>query len=460
MTHKQTPVLDAGDASARDGTTTQRSQPEARHTTDVVMSRRVMLVGAAAAAGAALTSALPLNASRGSPVWPQAQPVDATPQSMPTDPIVPLDATKVPGTPTTALGARSSFVTAARTPIGLNTGASYTPLQDLTGTITPADLHFERHHNGVAHIDPTRYTLMLHGLVDRPTIFTLDDLKRLPSVSRVCFLECSGNGRTGYRAPKAELTPQLLEGLTGNSEWTGVRLSTLLSEVGAHRSATWLLAEGGDAAVLSRSVPMEKAIDDSLVVYAQNGEPLRPSNGFPVRLLLPGWEANMCIKWLRRIELVDQPNMSRDETSKYTDPLPNDTARQFSFVMDAKSIITAPVFPQRLLKPGWQQITGLAWSGQGKIARVDVSTDGGATWTEGTLHEPVLSKAHTRFSLMWEWDGSAATLMSRATDERGGIQPTRAEFRAVRGAGTDFHFNHIHAWAIQPDGRVTYVVDK
>ena len=369
---------------------------------------------------------------------------------------VPLDATKVPGTPTTPLGARSAFVTPARTPVGAITGASLTPLQELAGTITPADLHFERHHGGVAHVDPARYKLLIHGLVDRPTVFTLDDLRRLPAVSRVCFVECAGNGRAGYRSPKRELTPQLVDGMTSNSEWTGVLLETLLAEAGVRRDATWLLAEGGDAAVLSRSVPMAKALDDALVAYAQNGEPLRPANGYPVRLLLPGWEGNMCVKWLRRLEAVDQPNMSRDETARYTDPLPNDTARQFSFEMDVKSIITSPAHPRRLTGPGWVPISGLAWSGRGRVARVDVSTDGGRTWTEAALQAPVLSKAHTRFTLMWAWDGRAATLMSRATDEAGGVQPTLAEFRARRGAGTDYHFNHIRAWLVQPDGQVFY----
>ncbi|MGZ8379456.1 MAG: sulfite dehydrogenase [Gemmatirosa sp.] len=429
---------------------------------DASLSRRALLAGAAAAAGSAVVGAIPLQAGQqpqGPPLRTDRTPVAPPPAAASPAAPVPLDATKVTGTPTSALGARSRFVNPARTPVGLITGASLTPLQDLTGTITPADLHFERHHGGVAHIDPARYKLAIHGLVDRPTIFTLDDLQRLPAVSRVCFVECSGNGRTSYRAPKRELTPQLLEGLTGNSEWTGVPLRTLLAEVGPKGSATWVLAEGGDAAVLSRSVPMRKAMDDALVVYAQNGEPLRPSNGYPVRLLLPGWEANMCIKWLRRLELIDQPNMSRDETAKYTDPLPNDTARQFSFVMDPKSIITSPTYPKRLAGRGWVRISGLAWSGHGRIARVDVSTDGGATWTAAELQEPVLSKAHTRFSLMWEWDGRAATLMSRAVDEAGGTQPRRAAFRAARGAGTDYHFNLIHAWTVQPDGQVFYGAD-
>jgi sulfane dehydrogenase subunit SoxC len=249
----------------------------------------------------------------------------------------------------------------------------------------------------------------------------------------------------------------MIDGLTSNGEWTGVPLSVVLREVGARPSATWFLAEGGDAAKLSRSIPIEKAWDDALLVYAFNGEPLRPANGYPVRLLLPGFEANTCVKWLRRIKLMDEPNMSRDETAKYTDPLPDGTARQFSFVMDAKSIITRPAAPSRIAR-GWHEISGLAWSGRGKIARVDVSTDGGENWIAAQLQEPILTKAHTRFRLMWQWNGRAATLMSRAIDETGYVQPSLAVFEAGRGPGTDFHFNHIRSWIVKPDGLVHYGV--
>jgi len=403
------------------------------------VSRRTLLAGAALTAGGVLLERLPLGAAA-----PSAE-------SRPVDP------STLPGSGTTAVSARSPFETPARTPAGILTGPAYSPIHELTGTITPSDLVFERHHAGVAMIDPARYKLLIHGLVDRPLVFTLADLERFPSVSRVHFIECSGNGRNGYRDPKPELTPQMIDGLTSNGEWTGVPLSTLLAEAGVRRSATWFLAEGGDAAKLSRSIPIEKAFDDALVVYAFNGEPLRPANGYPVRLLLPGFEANTCIKWLRRIKLIDQPNMSRDETAKYTDPLPDGTARQFSFVMDAKSIITRPSSPMRLDR-GWHEISGLAWSGRGKITRVDVSMDGGAHWTAAQLQEPVLSKAHTRFRLMWEWKGRDATLMSRAVDETGYVQPTFAAFEAGRGAGTDFHFNHIRAWNVRPDGAVQYGV--
>jgi sulfane dehydrogenase subunit SoxC len=400
------------------------------------ISRRSVIASAAAAAAAAggiILEKLPLQG---------AQPEQASPASP-------------PGTGTTALSARSPFESPARTPVGVLSGSSYSPLQDLTGTITPSDLMFERHHAGVPAIDPAAHRLLVHGLVDRPLTFTVADLRRFPSVSRVYFIECSGNGRAAYRGPKPDMTPQMVDGTTSNGEWTGVPLSVLLREVGVRDRAQWFFAEGTDAPKLSRSIPMEKAWDDALVAYAFNGEALRPAHGYPMRLFLPGYEANTCVKWLRRIELVEAPNMSKDETSKYTDPLPDGTARQFSFVMDAKSIITAPAHPTRLAR-GWHEITGLAWSGRGRIARVDVSTDGGTSWTSAALQEPVLTKAHTRFRLMWEWRGGEATIMSRAVDDTGYAQPTRAEYEAKRGKGTDYHFNHIRVWKIAPDGLVTF----
>ena len=266
-------------------------------------------------------------------------------------------------------------------------------------------------------------------MVERPLTFDLEDLKRFPSVTRVHFIECAGNGRNAYRTPKPDMTPQQVDGLTSNTEWTGVPLSLLFREAGVKPKATWFLAEGGDAAVLSRSIPVTKALDDALLVWGQNGEPLRVQNGYPVRLLLPGWEGNACVKWLRRLELIDQPNMSRDETSKYTDPLPGGKARQFSFEMDAKSVITSPVAPAKLSRAGWWPVRGLAWSGRGRITRVEVSTDGGKTWADAELQGPVQPKAHVRFQHMWNWDGKPAVLLSRATDETGAVQPTRAGVR-------------------------------
>ena len=370
--------------------------------------------------------------------------------------VAPPDATKVPGQASADLGARSPFETPALAPVGVSTGASFTPLQDLSGSITPSDLHFQRHHNGIAIIDPAKYSLTIHGLVDRPMRFTLDELRRFPAVTRVHFIDCSGNGRAAYRAPKPDMTPQMIDGLTSNSEWTGVLVSTLLREAGVGRGARWVLAEGGDAAVLSRSIPMAKMLDDALVAYAQNGEPVRVANGYPARLIVPGYEGNMNIKWLRRLKLLDQPNMSRDETAKYTDPLPNGTSRQFSFALDAKSIITSPAYPERLSGAGWWPVRGIAWTGRGRIASVDVSTDGGRTWSSADLVGAVTQHAHTRFEHMWKWDGHPTTLMSRAVDEPGAVQPTLAEFTRVRGVGTDYHFNAIRTWKVASDGAVTF----
>jgi sulfane dehydrogenase subunit SoxC len=418
---------------------------------DAGVSRRAMLAAAAGLVGGAVL------ASTGGAQKPVAAPPSRpAPVAPPASAPAPGGPARLIGTPTTPVGGRSPFITAGRAPTGETNGASFTPLQELTGTITPADLHFERHHAGVPSIDPARHELMVHGLVDRPMAFTLDDLRRFPSVTRTHFLECSGNGRSAYRTPKGEMSPQMVDGLTSNSEWTGVPLATLLTQVGVHDDAAWCLAEGGDACLLARSVPLTKAYDDALVVYAQNGEPIRPENGFPMRLLLPGWEGNMNVKWLRRIELGREPWMTRWETSKYTDPLPNDTARLFSFELDAKSIITSPAFPAKLSGPGWWPIRGLAWSGRGTITRVEVSTDGGRRWTNAELRRPVLTRAHTRFELPWKWDGSEAVIMSRATDETGYVQPTRQQLVSVRGPGTDYHFNEIRGWRIRADGSVLY----
>ena len=366
-------------------------------------------------------------------------------------PQVPADPTKVRGRPARALGERSSFETPKRLPRSA-TGA-FTPHQDLMGTITPSDLHFERHHGGVPDIDPKRYALLVHGMVERPTIFTLDDLKRFPSMSRIHFIECSGNlGRTAG----PQTTPGQLAGLTSCSEWTGVPLALLFKEVGASPKASWFLAEGMDAAKLTRSIPSEKAFQDAFIAYGQNGEPIRPEQGYPARLFLPGWEGNTHVKWLRRIELSDQPFMTREETSKYTEPFANGTARMFSFTMDARSLITSPAYPKRL-QPGWVEISGIAWTGNGRIRRVDVSTDGGKSWSAATLQEPVLSRAHTRFRHLWNWSGAETTLMSRAIDETGYAQPTRAELLAQRGPGTTtYHLNPITGWVVRADGSVVY----
>ena len=370
------------------------------------------------------------------------------------------DPTKAPGAPTTPVGARSEFAKGARAPTGAIAGSSLTPLQELTGTITPADLHFEVNHGGVPAIDPARHRLLVHGLVQRPMIFTLDDIKRFPQVVRVCAIECAGNGSLAWGGgpfgkPDPGLTPQQVAGMTGNTEWTGVLLRFVLAEAGASPRAKWTLAEGGDSCLFARSIPIEKLMDDAILAWAQDGEPLRPSQGYPLRLVLPGWEGSTNVKWLRRLELGTQPWMTRWETATYTDPLRNGTARQFSFVMDAKSIITTPAHPETIT-PGWRQISGIAWSGRGKISRVDVSTDGGSTWHEAELQQPVLDKAHVRFATMWEWDGSEAVLLSRATDETGYVQPTRTDLIRARGIGTLYHYNPIYGWRVMPNGRVFF----
>jgi sulfane dehydrogenase subunit SoxC len=410
------------------------------------VSRRTILVGAVGAATTALWRSL--SSRPRSSIQLQA---DTTATAVPGG-----DPTHVPGHGTTAVGTRAPTVHLARVPVGQVVGESRTPLQDLQGTITPSDLHFERHHAGVPAIDPDRYKLLIHGLVDRPLEFSLADLRRYPATSRICFLECSGNGRGGYRAMSPHSTPQEIDGLTSTSEWTGVALSTLLAETGVQSGARWLLAEGGDAAVMTRSIPLAKALDDAMIAYVQNGEPLRPEQGFPARLLLPGWEGNTNIKWLRRIKVGDEPFMTREETSRYTDALRGDEARQFSFVMDAKSIITFPTYPAVLSDRGWWEIRGIAWSGRGRITRVDISTDGGGTWSPADLQSPVLPVSHTRFRHLWQWRGEAATLMSRATDETGYVQPTSAALRTVRGPGTNYHLNNIRGWDVDASGHVTF----
>lgn len=412
---------------------------------DRALSRRAVVRSGALLTGAAL----------GAPVIRAV--AQATAPVAQTDVLIaPPDATKVPGQPSQVLGERSPFERPQLTPTGITSGSSWTPHQALHGSLTPSDLHFQRHHNGIPGIDPTRYSLTVHGLVDRPLTFTLDELKRFPSVSRVAFIECAGNGGAAYRSPKPDMTPQMVDGLTSNAEWTGVPVSTLLREVGVQAGAAWVLAEGGDAAVLLRSVPLEKMLDDAIIAYAQNGEAVRPANGYPARLLLPGYEGNMCVKWLRRLKVVREPAMSREETAKYTDPLPNGTSRQFSFVLDAKSLITSPSYPARLSGAGWWPVRGIAWSGRGKITGVDVSTDGGASWRAATLVGDVHAQAHTRFEYLWQWDGKATSIMSRATDDTGYVQPTLNVYRAARGEATSYHHNAIRTWQVAGDGTVTF----
>ncbi|UHG94223.1 sulfite dehydrogenase [Spirosoma oryzicola] len=396
------------------------------------LSRRAMLGGAATAAVALVQTASGKTLQQGIAV----------------SELLPDDPTKQIGTLAGEVGTRSTFEKVVKKPSDIS---SRSPLQDFYGIITPSDLHFERHHAGVPVIDPAKHELLIHGLVDKPLVFTVGDLKRFPSVSRIAFLECSGNFRSG----KETLSPQDICGLTSQSEWTGVKLSTLFREVGVKPNASWFLAEGSDAAIMTRSIPVKKGWDDAIVAYAQNGEALRPEQGYPVRLFLPGWEGNTSVKWLRRIELSDQPFMTREETSKYTEPIKEGKYRQFSFDIDARSIITFPAYPKTIEK-GWIEIRGIAWSGRGKVARVEVSTDAGKSWQPAVLQEPILDKAHTAFRYVWHWNGTETEILSRVTDETGYVQPTLKQLIEARGNAIGYHFNPITAWRIKPDGTVLF----
>ena len=364
-----------------------------------------------------------------------------------------IDPTRVPGTSPRPYGERSLLERQTRI---ATTTSSTTPLQDLHGIITPSALHFERHHNGVPAIDPAHHRLLIHGLAERPTVFTLEELMRLPSTSRIAFMECSGNSRDGWGEAR-DTTVQVLHGLTSTSEWTGVKLATLLEAAQMQPEATWMLAEGGDAAVLARSVPLtDEILNEAMVCYGQNGEALRPEQGYPLRLLLPGLEGNINVKWLRRLKLGSAPFMTRWETSKYTDLMPDGNAYQFSLVMDAKSVITKPSGQQQL-HPGFYEIQGLAWSGRGRITTVDVSVDAGRTWRSARLQEPVLPKCHTRFRLPWRWDGQETIIQSRCTDDTGYRQPTRESLIAVRGTQSSYHYNGIQSWKVDRSGMVKNV---
>lgn len=373
-------------------------------------------------------------------------------------PEIPEDPTKVLGEPLSQVGERSPFVDISRTfadnPTDLASW-SFTPLQDSYGIITPSGMHFERHHAGVPLIDPREHRLLIHGLADRPIEYTVEDIKRFPAVSRIMFVECSGNSLYGYDDTAPEDTAQNLHGLVSTSEWVGVPVSTLLEEAGVRPEATWVLAEGADAAVMTRSIPLEKMMDDALIAYGQNGEEIRPEQGYPMRLVLPGWEGNMQIKWLRRLELGDGPYMTREETSKYTDVLPDGHARQFTFVMEAKSVITWPSSGHVIPARGFWEIRGLAWSGRGMISGVEISTDGGETWEEAQLDELVLPISQTRFRFPWEWNGDETVIMSRAIDETGYVQPTKQQLLDARSDGYVYHFNAIQPWRVATDGRVT-----
>jgi len=361
------------------------------------------------------------------------------------------------GKPLSGYGERSPFVKSVRATRQSKTpeaGSSSTPLADMYGIITPSSLHYERHHSGVPALDPARHRLTIHGLVERPLMLTMDEIRRLPSVSRIHFLECGGNSGGEWGAKTAP-DVQRAYGLASCSEWTGVPLSLLLREVGVKPDASWMIAEGADACHMQRSVPLGNDLDEALLAYGQNGEPLRPEQGFPLRLLTPGWEGNVQVKWLQRLHVTNQPYMARDETSKYSDLMPDGKARIFTLVAEAKSVVTFPSGGQTLAGPGLFELTGLAWSGRGRIERVEVTLDGGHTWQDAQLQEPRFRKAFTRFRLPWQWDGKPAVIASRCTDETGYVQPTREELIAVRGTNSGYHFNGIKVWKVDAGGSVT-----
>jgi len=343
-----------------------------------------------------------------------------------------------------------------------------TPLQDSFGMITPASLHFTISHGfEPPDIDPKEHHLLIHGMVDRPLIFSVDEIKRLPFVTRFHFVECHGNssprGPGGDARTAANATPQETHGFTSCSQWTGVLLSTLLKEAGVQKGATWMIAEGADEPKHSKSIPIGKGLDDAFVAYGQNGEPVRPEQGFPLRLIVPGWQGINNVKWLRRIDLVDEPYMAMMETSRYPSMRLDGKSRWFEFELGPKSVITRPAGGYKMPGPGFHEITGLAWSGAGAVKRVEVSTDGGKTWKDAELHNPIARKAHTRFSAPWTWDGKETILLSRCTDDQGTVQPTIAEVAKLWNADIDFllktqqvvgDFNAIQPWKVSADGSI------
>ncbi|HET7199239.1 MAG TPA: sulfite dehydrogenase [Burkholderiales bacterium] len=336
-------------------------------------------------------------------------------------------------------------------------GAALAPIERLEGIITPSGLHSNRSHSGVPDIDPKEHQLLVHGLVARPLKFTMDALSSYPMTTRIHFIECSGNSNRNLAPQPLQVPAGAIHGNMSCSEWTGIPLRVLLEEAGLRPDATWLLAEGADSAHMSRSIPVEKALDDAMIALYQNGERLRPEQGYPVRLLLPGWEGNMNVKWLRRIKATDGPTHTKDETSKYTDLQPDGKALQFTFEMGVKSVITKPSATMKLPRTGLYEITGLAWSGGGRIRRVEVSTDGGASWADAALTGEERPKAFVRFRLPWEWTGKEAVLQSRATDDKGRVQPSRKAWLARYSPGNVFHNNSIVSWSVGTDGSVKNV---
>ncbi len=350
---------------------------------------------------------------------------------------------------------------------------SFTPFQDLEGIITPNGLHFERYHSGAVDIDPKDHRMAVHGMVEKPMVFTVEDLKRMPQTSKIHFMECPANGAMEWRGVQMD-SMQFTHGMLSCSEWTGVKLTTLMEYLGVSPDATWFYAEGMDGSALQRSIPLPGAKDqfgkpvpdadeiykDIIVAYAQNGEALRPEQGYPLRLVVPGTEANLSIKYLRRIKFTDKPLVTYQETRHYTDAMPDGRIRQFTLINEANSVVTYPCPDKRLKEKGFHEIRGIAWSGRGKVKRVDVSVDGGRNWHEAELQEPVLSKCLTRFRLPWEWNGEEALVMSRVQDETGYVQPTLQQLKAKRGTNSIYHKNAIQVWKVEKNGEVKNVQVK
>jgi sulfane dehydrogenase subunit SoxC len=417
-------------------------------TNETENSRRRFLTGAVAAGGAIAAVRASAQSAAPDPAITEVQPwarylgdgVDARPYGTPSEFEAHVIRRNVPWLTADAVSS-----------------VNFTPLHELDGIITPNGLCFERHHAGIAEVDPAEYRLMINGLVDTPLVFTLQDLMRFPRENRVYFLECAANSGMEWRG--AQLNGcQFTHGMIHNVMYTGVPLRLLLEEAGIKTSAAWILPEGGDASAMTRSIPLEKAMDDCLVAFKMNGEALRPEQGYPVRLVVPGWEGNMWIKWLRRIEVGDQPWQQREETSKYTDLLANGKARRFTWEMDAKSVITNPS-PQAPIMhgPGPTVLTGVAWSGRGSIPRVDVTIDGGRNWHQARMSGPSYDKSMHRFYYEFDWDGSPLLLQSRAHDSTGYVQPTKDMLREVRGENSIYHNNGIQTWAVNENGEAENV---
>lgn len=340
-------------------------------------------------------------------------------------------------------------------------GVSWTPLHQLQGSITPNGLHFERHHNGIPEVDAENWELAIHGKIKRPSAFSLNDLHRLPLHTQTLFIECGGNSNAMWRQRPVQTAAGYIHGLLSCAEWTGVRLSTLLDSVGfdtTDRStqSKWIIADGLDSSGVTVSIPLEKALDDVMIALYQNGEPVRPSQGYPARLVVPGWEGITHVKWLRSLMLTDKPLMSKYDTVSYTDLMRDGKFNRFSFEMGVKSFITEPSPGFELTQQGVFEIRGIAWSGSGSIKRVEVSADGGKSWADAELQSPVIEKSITRFRIPWLWSGQSSQLLSRATDQHNNLQPTRTELINQQGANAYYHYNGTTMWAIDGGGKVRH----